>query len=164
MPGNEPEGACGWVGLIRDIGRSNGRGGSGHTPEQHLLLLSRDPLLVREFLLRQEPAHDAPRSTPLAAESSIALARDILGKGRLEHTVMGRQARPRHQHESLQEAPDPPVVFQPSGRDRVEAVDHDAPAPLGDSTRPGISGPYATMAAMVLAVLLIWLLVRLVPV
>ena len=50
MPGSEKPGLDE---LIRDIGRSEGRGGNPATPERHLMQLAGDPLLVNGFLSRE---------------------------------------------------------------------------------------------------------------
>lgn len=129
--------------LIRDISRSDCRCGAVITPEQHLMQISGDPLLVRELLLRAECAGPAPLGpSSLAGGVTIALTGSSLTTGVVAQASLHVRLKHYERREPLRETSCFPLVFEPSREDREEALDldpcHRQSASLTSGSNPGV--------------------------
>lgn len=157
---NDNTGPQGQGELIREIGRSECRLAGACSPEQHLMRLAGDPLLVREFLLRKDPAEPVHvAASPMSGEVTVALARRMLSGLQRAGGLSGSK-----QYDPLKapfEASVAPSVFEPSHQDREGALEHDGQqlvkvAPAALVSRPGVAlvgVPF--VAALVLLLLLL---------
>lgn len=164
MPGSEPPAKPGLDDLIRDIGRSEGRGSPPATPERHLMQLSGDPLLVGGFLARQDGGDLLPKPiAPVPGEVTIALARSILAEGSLDQRCGTARLRQYDTGEPRDRTSLSPTLFTPSRSDLQGALEHDA-GPLeedADARWPSHAAPIIAVAGVSLIMLLLGL--RLVP-
>jgi hypothetical protein len=110
--------------LIRDIGKQSVCCASAPTCEQQLMQRSKDPLLVREFVLIQTCSAPAPAPRQsLNGDTAIALA------GRSLSGTVADQPRPTISSSRFGD-PEPrrecsacPMPFEPSDRDRDSAIE-----------------------------------------
>lgn len=142
--------------LIRDIGRIVRSPGTPVTSEQHLMRLSDDPLLVRDFIHRLDPAGPlARRMPPMRSEAALVLAGTTasqIGSGPTGETGKNQryEATPLRDEGSVF-----PFAFRPTADDRKSALLHcDHPA-TGLGQRGKGLVPAAAIFIMVIIILMI---------
>jgi hypothetical protein len=150
--------------FVGDIGQSGFRLAVPFTSEQHLMRLSGDPLLVREFVLRGDFAGPLPQvAPPMSGDVSIALARGMPEHGGMQQA--SQPPRPKHYagREPLLEASASPSVFEPTCHDRDRALQHDNPRAQEVAFATATSSPSAALSALMVAAVLMLLLLMLFP-
>ena len=160
LPPSKIDETRGTEALIHDISKSGVRRSGASRPEQHLMLLAGDPLLMREYLRRQNtPAPKVLNAVPVSGETTIAIARSILAHGTLEYQIAGRPKR-FLQREAMLEPSLIPSLFEPSGEDRDAALDHEqTPKDQGSGAAGHLSSAMVPGSVLLLlGLLLIWAL------
>lgn len=149
--------------LIRDIGRHADISGHGITREQQLMERADDPLMVREFLARQEGFGQVMQTArPMSREATITLARRVLYGGGPEHRFLTKAPRRYEDRESLLESSVIPAPFEPSAKDYQDAMElgPSTPEAMTVTSGPDLAG--LTKALVLTAVLFLALLFGLV--
>ena len=144
--------------LIRDIGRHADISGHGLTREQQLMERAGDPLVVREFLSRQEHFGQVLQTAlPMSGEATITLARRVLSGG---PELQNRTQAPKRYdgREALFESSVVPAPFEPSATDRQDAMELGPSTPeamtvTSDPGLAGLTGALALTAVLLLALL-----------
>jgi hypothetical protein len=145
--------------LIRDIGRQCSLSMPGVTTEQELMQRSSDPLLVREFLARRQNLELVQTAaSPMSGDATITLARSILAQGSLEPSSHPQVSRRYPVREPLLANSLAPSPFEPSARDREDALDLENSQRADLSLHPAAASPSTPSMALAFIAILLWLM------
>lgn len=130
--------------------------GTPVTSEQQLMRLSDDPLLVRDFIQRLDPAGPLVRTIPsMRAEATLALAGTAATK---TGAVGGSDKEQRYEAPpSRDEGSVFPFAFRPTAEDRKSALLHSDPVGMGSVQAGRGFAPAAATFIMLIFILLITL-------
>lgn len=144
MAGSEAESG----GLLRDLSLNRVRHAQAPSPEQELMRLATDPLLLNGFIHGVERPMLAP-PVPVAAAAAIALRQPAAS------TPRGRAAYPPG--ERLFEPSLAPTAFVPSPQDRDTALEADETLAERAGSNPGLMCLLLALGLLGLAILaLMW--------